>query len=454
MARKRQAPPSRSSTIGSPGATPVPAFGPPIDATVAVGAGSTEPTSSVTMATVASTAAAAARRSVAIGRTALGRSTLAVFDRIGVLMVCMILAPVLWCCCLLSSRWCAANNPGTSVLNDVIRENVAVDHFYVVREDQDMARSSRHRVVALVGEKSSTFDLSVAAEVFGRDPHVGVPWYRFTVATEFPGRVDFDLGLSVMVDHDLSAFRAADTIIVAGASPTTPSVIHALRDAHRRGVRMVSLCAGTLVLAHAGLLDGRRATTHWHLTGELGSQFPNVDVVTDVLYVDGGGDVLTSAGVAAAIDLAVHVVRLDHGADVANQVARNMVVAPHRHGGQAQFVTAPAVPVAPADNLAATLDWATTHLNEDLSLCTMARSANLSVRQFSRRFQATTGTTPHQWLIHQRVLRAQELLERGTMSIEEVAQHSGFRSAGAMRPHFTRQVTTSPSDYKRSFATR
>jgi AraC family transcriptional regulator, transcriptional activator FtrA len=316
-----------------------------------------------------------------------------------------------------------------------------------------MARSCHHRVVALVGESSSTFDLSVAAEVFGRDPRIGVPWYRFTVATEFPGCVKFDLGLSLVVDHGLSAFRAADTIIVAGSTLATPDVVRALRDAHRRGVRIVSFCAGTFVLAEAGLLDGRRATTHWHVTDGLRSQYPSIDVVADVLYVD-SGDVLTSAGVAAAIDLAIHVVRLDHGADVANRVARNMVVAPHRHGGQAQFVAAPAVTVAPADNLAGTLDWVTSHLADDMSLKTMARSANLSVRQFSRRFQATTGTTPHQWLIHQRVLRAQELLEQGTLSIEEVAQRSGFRSAAAMRPQFTRQVTTSPSDYRRGFAIR
>jgi AraC family transcriptional regulator, transcriptional activator FtrA len=316
-----------------------------------------------------------------------------------------------------------------------------------------MASPGRHRVVAVVGELSSAFDLSVAAEVFGHDPRVGVPWYRFTVATEFPGRVPFDLGLSLMVDHSLSACRAADTIIVAGATLATPDVVCALRNAHRRGVRIVSLCAGAFVLAEAGLLDGRQATTHWHVTGKLRSLYPNIDVITDVLYVD-NGDVLTSAGVAAAIDLAIHLVKLDHGADVANQVARNMVVAPHRHGGQAQFVTAPAVTVAPEDNLAGTLDWLTAHLDEDLSLKLMANNANLSVRQFSRRFQATTGTTPHQWLIHQRVLRAQELLEHDRLSIEEVAQHCGFASAAAMRPHFTRQVTTSPSDYRRGFATR
>jgi AraC family transcriptional regulator, transcriptional activator FtrA len=330
---------------------------------------------------------------------------------------------------------------------------VAIDHFCALSEDEDVASPGRHRVVALVGECSSAFDLSVAAEVFGHDPHVGVPWYRFTVATEFPGRVRFDLGLDLMVDRGLSACRAADTIIVAGATLATSDVVRALRNAHRRGVRIVSMCAGTFVLAEAGLLDGRRATTHWHVTGKLRSSYPSVDVVSDVLYVD-SGDVLTSAGIAAAIDLAIHLVSLDHGADIANQVARNMLVAPHRLGGQAQFVTAPAATVAAEDNVAGTLDWVTAHLDEDLSLKSMALNANLSVRQFSRRFQETTGTTPHQWLIHQRVLRAQELLEHGSMSIEEVARHSGFRSAAAMRPHFTRQVATSPSDYRRGFATR
>ncbi len=210
---------------------------------------------------------------------------------------------------------------------------------------------------------------------------------------------------------------------------------------------------GAFLLAEAGLLDGRKATTHWHITELLHSRYADTDVVNDVLYVD-NGDVLTSAGLAAATDLAIHIVRLDHGADVANRVARNMVVASHRHGGQAQFVAAPAATVAPADNLGGTLDWVAGHLDEDMSLKAMASRANLSVRQFSRRFQQTTGTTPHQWLIRHRIFRAQELLEQGGLSIEEVAQCSGFRSAAAMRPHFTRQVTTSPADYTRGFAVR
>jgi AraC family transcriptional regulator, transcriptional activator FtrA len=351
------------------------------------------------------------------------------------------------------TRWCAEAIAGTSVPKDIDRKNVAIDRFRSPDEYHDMPHVSRHHVVALVGQRSSTFDLSVAAEIFGRDPDVGVPWYRFTVATEFPGPVQFDLGLNLTIEHDLSAFRAADTIIVAGSTPASAAVVQALREAHRRGVRIVSLCAGAFLLAEAGLLDGRKATTHWHVTDLLRSQYAEIDVVNDVLYVD-NGDVLTSAGLAAAIDLAIHVVRRDHGADVANRVARNMVVASHRHAGQAQVVRAPAATVARADNLAGTLDWVAGHLDEDMSLKAMARRANLSVRQFSRRFRATTGTTPHQWLIRHRILRAQELLEQGGLSIEEVARCSGFRSAAAMRPHFTRQVTTSPADYRRGFATR
>lgn len=353
---------------------------------------------------------------------------------------------------ILDFSWCAEAIDGTSVPKDIDRKNVAIDQFRTLDEYHGMPRVPRHRVVALVGQRSSTFDLSVAAEIFGRDPDVGVPWYRFTVATEFPGPVLFDLGLTVTIEQDLSALRAADTIIIAGSTPASTAVVRALREAHRRGVRIVSLCAGAFLLAEAGLLDGRRATTHWHVTDLLRSQYAEIDVLNDVLYVD-NGDVLTS-GLAAAIDLAIHVVRRDHGADVANRVARNMVVAPHRHAGQAQVVTAPSATVAQADNLAYTLDWVTGHLDEDMSLRAMASRANLSVRQFSRRFQATTGTTPHQWLIRHRILRAQELLEQGGLSIEEVARSSGFQSAAAMRPHFTRQLTTSPAEYKRSFAHR
>ncbi len=322
-----------------------------------------------------------------------------------------------------------------------------------VHQSRAMAVTKQVNVVALVGDGTSMFDLAVAYEVFGHRPPMEIPWYRFTVATEVPGAVRLDLGLSLMIDRGLASFRSADTIIVAGWPETasaSPALVSALRSAHRRGVRMVSFCSGTFLLAAAGLLDGRRATTHWHATDRFRSRYPEVDIDGDVLYVD-NGDILTSAGSASAIDLAIHLVRTDHGTQVANLVARQLVVAPHRHGGQAQFVMAPATTVAPGDNLAGTLEWAIGHLEQDLSLATLAHNANLSTRQFSRRFRETTGTTPHQWLIRQRILRARELLEQGTMSMEEVARRSGFGSTSAMRPHFTRLVTTSPTAYKRSF---
>ncbi len=317
-----------------------------------------------------------------------------------------------------------------------------------------MADKKLPHVVALVGDGTSMFDLAVAYEVFGHRPPIEIPWYRFTVATELIGPTRLDIGLSLTIDRGLSSFRTANTIIVAGWSETaavSQPLVNALRSAHRRGVRLVSFCSGTFLLAAAGLLDGRSATTHWQATDRFRSKFPTVDIDDDVLYVD-NGDILTSAGSASTIDLAIHMVRKDHGTQVANLVARQLVVAPHRHGGQAQFITAPATTVTPENRLAGSLEWIIGHLEEDLSLQTMALNANLSTRQFSRRFKETTGDTPHQWLIRQRILLARELLEQGEISVEEVARRSGFGSTAAMRPHFIRFVTTSAAAYKRSFA--
>lgn len=317
-----------------------------------------------------------------------------------------------------------------------------------------MGRRTPHHVVAYVADGTNLFELAIVAEVFGIRPEGVDAWYRFTVATEHPGTLRVTPGLRMEINAGLGTFRHADTIIVAGwssAHTASDALCRALQSAHRRGARIVSMCTGAFLLAQAGLLDGRAATTHWNATERFRSQHPEVDLDPDVLYVD-DGDILTSAGSASGIDLAIHLVRLDHGAQVANLVARDLVVAPHRQGGQAQFIAAPAAAVAPDDGLAPTLDWITEHLHEDLSLASMARHANLSTRQFSRRFVDTTGTTPHQWLIRQRVLRAQELLEQGGLSVEEVAHRSGFASAAAMRPHFARHVSTSPADYRRCFA--
>ncbi len=216
---------------------------------------------------------------------------------------------------------------------------------------------------------------------------------------------------------------------------------------------MLSVCSGAFALAHAGLLDGRRATTHWMYTTRLARGFPAVNVDPDVLYVD-DGQILTSAGTAAGIDLCLHVVRLDHGAEVANAVARRMVVPPHRDGGQAQFVREPLVTECGNDQLAATLDWAVEHLGEPLTVELLARRALMSPRTFARRFRAATGTTPLQWLLRQRILHAQRLLEATDLPVEVIAERCGFGSATVLRTHFRRIVDTSPLGYRRTFHER
>jgi transcriptional regulator GlxA family with amidase domain len=313
-----------------------------------------------------------------------------------------------------------------------------------------------HRVVTLVGPKVAMFELSVACEVFGLDRSELVDtWYRHRVAAAVPGPHTSPEGLVLETPYGLDELERADTIVIPARifpGDPPPAVVDALRAAHARGARMLSMCTGAFVLAAAGLLDGRRATTHWMWAGELAERHPQVQVDPKVLYVDGGDGIMTSAGTAAGVDLMLHVVRLDHGAEVANAVARRMVVPPHRDGGQAQFVDLP-VPEAGADELSDVLGWMIEHVDQDLSVERLARRARTSPRTFARRFRAATGTTPHQWLVRQRVLLAQQLLETTDEPVEWVAQRCGFGSAAALRQHFTRAVSASPVAYRRTFRT-
>jgi transcriptional regulator GlxA family with amidase domain len=231
--------------------------------------------------------------------------------------------------------------------------------------------------------------------------------------------------------------------------PPAP-LIDALRAAHARGARLVSYCSGAFTLAAAGVLDGRRATTHWMYTSELAKRYPSIDIEPDVLYVD-DGQVLTSAGTSAAIDVSLHIVRTDYGSDVANAVARRMVVPPHRDGGQAQFVDRPVPATSDADGLAPTLDWAIEHLDEPLTVERLAAHALMSTRTFMRRFRASTGTTPLRWLLQQRVLHARHLLEDTDESIDRIAERAGFGSAANLRAHFSKVVGTTPTAYRRTF---
>ena len=307
-------------------------------------------------------------------------------------------------------------------------------------------------VVILPG--NHPFEPSVACEVFGLDrSELGVEWYRFVVCAE-SGRVDLGC-FTLETEHGLDELATADTVIVPACPPDlgpSPALLEALRAAHARGARMVSFCSGAFALAAAGVLDGRRATTHWMYAPLLAARHPEIRILPDVLYVD-DGSVLTSAGTAAAIDLSLHIVRTDFGSGVANAVARRMVVPAHRDGGQAQFLDLPVPDASEASVLGPTLDWMVDHLDEPLTVEQMAAHALMSTRTFMRRFRAGTGMTPQRWLSQQRITHARRLLESTDVPVERVAQATGFGTAANMRIHFQRTVGTAPTTYRRAFQT-
>ena len=297
------------------------------------------------------------------------------------------------------------------------------------------------------------FELATAVEVFGADRSWLTPdWYSFKLCAAEPGEVRTELGLLLDTPYGVDDLVCADLVIVpaAGTQPERHGpLLEALRAAHANGARIASICTGAFILAEAGLLDGRRATTHWAYADDLAARYPKVTVDPNVLYVE-DGPMFTSAGSAAGIDLGLHLVRSDFGSDIANAVARRMVVPPHRDGGQAQFVASP-LPKAEADTLGPVLDWALAHLHEQLTLDDLADVAHVSVRTLMRRFADATGTTPLQWLLVQRVRRAQHLLESSDEPVERIASLSGFGSAANLRQHFTRVVGVPPMSYRRTF---
>jgi AraC family transcriptional regulator, transcriptional activator FtrA len=314
-----------------------------------------------------------------------------------------------------------------------------------------------HRVAVHAFDGLPAFELGVAAEVFGLPrPELGLErWYELAVFGERPGRLSAVGGFAVEVAHGLEALETAGTVILPG----TPDVhgdppaelVEALRAAHARGARLVSICSGAFVLAATGLLDGRRAATHWRYAELLARRFPAVEVDARVLYVD-AGDVLTSAGTAAGIDLCLHLVRRDHGAAVANRVARRMVVSPHRAGDQAQYVEAPVPASRQDDPVALVMQWALERLDRPLAVGDLARAAHLSERTLTRRFAAATGTSPGRWLLEQRVAAGAELLERTDTPVEDVGRRVGIPSPAAFRRHFARVMGVPPSAYRRTFA--
>ena len=300
----------------------------------------------------------------------------------------------------------------------------------------------------------SLFEFSVACEVFGglKLADLGVEWYRTAVCGDARS-VRFDNGLRIDVPQTLRALRNADIVVLPPCEDpgaVSDATLAAVRRAHRRGARLVSLCAGAFVLARTGLLDGRRAVTHWSSCAALAEQFPDVLVDPSVLYID-DGDILTSAGSAASIDLCLHVVRTDLGAEVSNRLARSLVVQPHRAGGQAQYIETPLPVDGPGQPLTEVISWMSAHLEEDVSVDELARRAAMSPRSFARHFVAVTGSTPYKWLLRLRVERAQLLLEATDLPVEAVAHRAGLGDATNLRKQFRRQLATTPTAYREAF---
>lgn len=298
-----------------------------------------------------------------------------------------------------------------------------------------------------------TFEFGCAVEVFGLPrPEMGEGWYRFAVAAADPGPLRAQGGVRVLADGGLDLLAGAGTVIVPGwrgvDAPVPDGLCQALRAAHAAGARLLSLCSGVFVLAAAGLLDGLRVTTHWQSFGALAARHPHLEIVPDVLYVD-EGSILTAAGSAAALDLCLHLVRRDWGPAVANGVARRLVVPPHRDGGQAQHVQGP-VPRerAGGSRLAAVLDQARGALHEPWPIRRLASAAAVSPRALHRHFVAATGRSPGAWLLHERLNRAQDLLDGSNMPVGNVAEACGFGTAGAMRHHFRTSIGASPAAYR------
>lgn len=314
-----------------------------------------------------------------------------------------------------------------------------------------------HCVTAVAFDGMAPFELGVVTEVFALPrPELGATWsYTFKVCAERPGAITIVGGMSLHVTHGLDALLHADTIVLPGTHDVhgdpSEDLLAALRTAHARGARLISICSGAFVLAATGLLNDLPVATHWRYAELLAHRYPALRVDADSLYTD-NGTILTSAGTAAGIDLCLHLVRRDHGAALANRIARRMVVAPHRDGSQAQLIEAP-VPVTITDDpVAAAMAYALEHLAEPLTLGGLARRTHVSERTLTRRFRAATGTSPTQWILGQRIAASLPLLEAGKVPVEQVGNLVGLPSAAAFRRHFSRAMGVPPSTWRRAFS--
>ncbi|WP_181766291.1 GlxA family transcriptional regulator [Streptomyces albidus (ex Kaewkla and Franco 2022)] len=302
----------------------------------------------------------------------------------------------------------------------------------------------------------NAFELGVAAEVFGMDRSgQGLPVYDFALVAAEPPPIRATPAFTIGTTHGIDRLADADLIVVpAGENylecEFPERLLTALRAAVDRGAWVLSVCSGAFVLGAAGLLDGRRCTTHWRYTERLSQRYPKARVEPDVLYVE-DDSVISSAGTAAGIDACLYLVRREQGSKVANAIARRMVVPPHREGGQAQYIEHPLPPECGDDAIGVSLHWIEEHLTEQITVEQLAGRAHMAPRTYARRFQQETGTTPHQWMLGQRILRAQHLLEDTTLTVDAVAARSGFGNDAALRHHFLRRLGTTPNTYRRTF---
>lgn len=312
------------------------------------------------------------------------------------------------------------------------------------------------KVVLIALPQVAPFEFGVICEVFGIDrSDMGGPVFDFTIAAAEPGPIPTSLGYDMMILNDLSVASDADLIAIPAhliEGDVHPEVLRVLHEANDRGAWILTVCSGAFTLAKSGLLDGKRATTHWMHADRLAREFPEIEVDADVLFVQ-DGNIITGAGTSAGIDAALHLVRTELGAAAANVIARRMVVPPQRAGGQAQFIATP-LPAEPSDSFAGVTQWMLENLDRDLSVDELARKALMSSRTFARRFRADLGTTPAAWLNKQRLMRAQQLLEETTLGLEAVAAETGFGSAAVMRHHFVKTLQTTPANYRRTFCVR
>jgi transcriptional regulator GlxA family with amidase domain len=308
------------------------------------------------------------------------------------------------------------------------------------------------KVVALALPGVAPFEFGVVCEVFGVDrTDTGAPTFEFRVVTADPGPVRTSLGFTLNIEDGLEFAADADLLAVPAheIDGIDERYLEVIREAHARGAWVLSVCSGAFALAKAGILEGRRATTHWMHTDRLAADYPTIDVDPDVLFVE-DGNIVTSAGTAAGIDAALHIVRKEHGAAATNVIARRMVVPPQRDGGQSQYIAAP-VKAECADSFAEVAEWMLENLAEDLTVDQLARKALMSSRTFARRFRSEMGTTPAAWLNRQRLIRAQQLLEETDHALETIAQDTGFGTAAVMRHHFVKVLQVSPQSYRRAF---